>query len=263
MQSIATTTLAGTYYYVFPRNSFFFFPEDSIRQQILSEYPDISAVSISRASLDSIGIISIPREAALTWCGETYTPGVSLTPASAVAATDASTGTTTVASSSPTNNSISPAANTPTCYSADANGVIFAPISGNVTPSSETLTIYGPLASPNSTALATTTPLGSVIAESDMIPNALQFVKAMKSLGAPIVTLVLRGDEADLYTQEGTRITYVLGQEHDAAQLAESAFPSLSVGDGSLEYIDLRFEGKVYYKKVGDGSEGSSTPAAN
>ena len=70
----------------------------------------------------------------------------------------------------------------------------------------------------------------------------------MKSLNVPIVSLVLRGDEADLYPQSGTRITYVLGQEQAAAQLAKAAFPSLDLNDGSVQYVDLRFDGKVYYK---------------
>ena len=54
MQTIAQTDLAGTYHYVFPRNSIFFFPEEEIRNNILAQYPDISAVAISRASFTTI-----------------------------------------------------------------------------------------------------------------------------------------------------------------------------------------------------------------
>src|SRR5262249_52105520 len=94
--------------------------------------------------------------------------------------------------------------------------------------------------------------------EASMIPNALEFVKAIKSLGVPIVSLVIRGDEADLYAQSGTRITYVLGTEQTTATIAASAFPSLNLNDGSLEYIDLRFGDKVYFKKVGASTAGAS-----
>jgi hypothetical protein len=129
------------------------------------------------------------------------------------------------------------------------------PIDDSVgTPSS--LRIYGPLAD---TGDNNPSPLGSVIAQANLIPNALQFIKALKSLGVPIVAFVIRGDEADLYAQSGTRITYVLGHEEVTSQVAESAFPSLNLNDGSLEYVDLRFEGKAYFKKVGSVQANAAT----
>jgi predicted nucleic acid-binding Zn ribbon protein len=234
MQTISTNVLQGTYHYIVPRNSIFFFPENDIRSQILAAYPDISAVSISRVSFDAIAVISIPREAALTWCGPTYVPGQQ--PVVPVL--------TNASSTAPL---VTP--DQPTCYSADADGIIFAPISEEAASSSDALKIYDSIAgNPDSTA----SPLGATIGEATMIPNALQFVKSIRSLGVPIVSLVIRGDEADLYAQSGTRITYVLGQEEVSAQLAASAFPSLDLSDGSLEYVDLRFAGKVYFKKYGD-----------
>ena len=233
MQGIADAQLAGTYHFVIPRNSIFFFPEEAIREQILQQYPDISAVSISRTSFSTISIVSIPREVALTWCGPTY-PAVQLT-----------------ASSTQVDN----------CYSADAQGIIFAPVSAAEASSSNTLRIYDPLQDDADTSA----PLGKVIAQASFIPNALQFVKAIKSLGVPIVALVIRGDEADLYAQSGTRITYVLGQEEVTAQTAESAFPSLNLNDGSLEYVDLRFQGKAYFKRVGstESNTASSTKSSS
>ena len=218
MKSIAAGVMQGTYHYIIPRNSIFFFPAQNIRAQILQQYPDISAVSISRTSFNSISITSVAREVAITWCGATY----------------------------PMAQETASSTQDSTCYSADAQGVIFAPVSAEVASSSDTLRIYDPLASGDSTA----NPLGETIAQASFIPNALQFVKAIKSLGVPIVSLVIRGDEADLYAQSGTRITYVLGQEEVTVQTAESAFPSLNLNDGSLEYVDLRFQGKAYFKKV-------------
>ncbi len=236
MQTIAQSALTGTYHYVIPRNSIFFFPEQQIRTEILNQYPEISAVSISRTSLSTILISGIPREAALTWCGDTY---------SAVVPQVANVA----------NASTTPVAPQPSCYSADAQGVIFAPISD---PSlvTGTLRIYGSL---SGTGDSNPSPLGATIAEANVIPNALQFIKALKSLGVPIVAIAIRGDEADLYAQSGTRITYVLGHEEVTAQVAESAFPSLNLDDGSLEYVDLRFEGKAYFKKVGSEQATIST----
>ncbi|HRH24694.1 MAG TPA: hypothetical protein PK109_03875, partial [Candidatus Paceibacterota bacterium] len=59
----------------------------------------------------------------------------------------------------------------------------------------------------------------------------------------------IRGDEADLFVPPGTRVTYVVGQEVEAAKSAEAAFKGLNLVDGSLLYVDLRFDGKVYVKR--------------
>jgi len=64
--------------------------------------------------------------------------------------------------------------------------------------------------------------------------------------------VTLRGDEVDLHTEGGTRITYVIGDEGEAAILAATSFPTLNVNDGSIEYVDLRFRNKVYLKRVGE-----------
>lgn len=243
MQAIVTTVLHGTYRYVIPRDSIFFFPKEEIRADILKQYPDIAAVTISRTSLSTISISSIPREAALTWCGTTY-PG---------------TVAPTISISSTTSPTVPSDNMDPSCFSADAEGVIFAALSPDQAASPGNLRIYDPLADG---AASTTDPLGSVMAEAQQIPNALQLIKAIKSLGVPIVAFVIRGDEADLYAQSGTRITYVLGHEEVTAQVAESAFPSLNLDDGSLEYVDLRFEGKAYFKKVGADSASAATSSS-
>ncbi|MBA3789163.1 hypothetical protein H0X32_02070 [Patescibacteria group bacterium] len=224
--------LTGRYKYIFPRDSIFFFPEADIRTYILQEYPDISAISISRTSFDSIAIDSIPRESAFIWCGSTYDAHepVIVTP------TSSTTG------SAPTSTST-----LPTCYDADAQGYIFASLPED--PSlAETLHIYGPL---TASSTANGTILGQQIAQARFIPHTLTFVKAIKSLGVSVGALAIRGDEADLYTQGKTRITYVLGQEASAAALAQSAFPTLNLNNGSLSYVDLRFADKVYFKNVG------------
>ncbi len=230
MNTIAVQVLRGNYFHLVPRNSIFFFPRKEIRMDILNQYPEISAVSISRTSLSTISIQGIPREAALTWCGETYEK------------------TQAIASTTPVS-----------CFNADAEGVIFSGILNPDAIASGTLKIFAPIGGAHANS---SSPLGSIISDATQIPNALQFIKVIKSLGVPIVSFVIRGDEADLYAQSGTRITYVIGHEEVTSKVAEAAFPSLNLSDGSLEYVDLRFEGKAYFKKVGvEGvTSASSTP---
>lgn len=255
IEATALSSLGGVEDYVVPRNSIFFFPEETLRTQLLQQYPDVSAVSISRTSLDTIYIVSVARESAFLWCGATYEPDQT-----SAAALATSTGVTVNASSTSIAALSTGSIPTP-CYDADAQGDVFAP---DTDASPDTLRVYDPLASSSTSeavAVSTTSPLGQYVDEADMIPNALQFVKAIKSLGVPIVSLVIRGDEADLYAQSGTRITYVLGTEEQTAVTAASAFPQLNLNNGSLAYVDLRFSGKVYYKKSGTTTPTNNQPA--
>ncbi len=90
----------------------------------------------------------------------------------------------------------------------------------------------------------------ATIAGADALPTAFDFARKFVTLGSPTVSVVLRGDEVDDYLASGTRITYVLGSEQDAYTALTSARANLNLTDGSIEYIDLRFPGKVYVKKV-------------
>lgn len=219
LAAIAKGEIEGTYFKVLPRDSIFFYPERDIRAAILDEHPEISALSISRQGLQEISIKTVSRSVAFWWCG---------TPENASA----------------TNFS---------CYEADAEGLIFRPaiVSENAssTPSGSTLRIYANLIDATSTP---SYPLKARMESLESIPDVLRFVKSMKTLNVSPVSVAIRGDEADLFVPSsgrGTRITYVLGREESAAELAAAVFPNLNLTDGSIEYVDLRFSGKAYIKR--------------
>lgn len=132
------------------------------------------------------------------------------------------------------------------CYDTDVDGLIFASHLPDATASStRLLKIYAPLQERD------TETIRSHVAHTASLPKALRLAKALRQLGANIAALAIRGDEADFYTLGGTRITYVLGAEEKAAALAASVFSKLQLNDGSVEYVDLRFESKVYLRKQG------------
>ena len=233
---VAERAIEGTYLYVLPRNSIFIFPEGSIRRQILSTHPAITAVSIQRTGFTSIAVRNVPRTSAFIWCGPS-------------------------------------AASSSSCYQADAEGFVFAPEEGTaavmvavemnaLTEPTEAaakvvedvdmsvLRVYAPLVGEGEAG----TPVRAHVIGASRLPDALRFVKAIKALGVGVVSVEIREDEADLYTPEGTRITYILGRERAAADLAASAFPSLKIPAGAFEYVDLRFEGKVYVKRWGEAA---------
>ncbi|MBU2103856.1 hypothetical protein KKD81_03155 [Patescibacteria group bacterium] len=131
----------------------------------------------------------------------------------------------------------------PFCYETNAEGLIFA-VSEAQASTTPALKVYAPVE-----GVEGDTPLRSHVVYASRIPDALKFVKAMQQLKASVVSVVIRGDEADLYTTANTRITYVLGQEQEAAITAASIFPQLNLNNGSIEYVDLRFSGKGYFKR--------------
>lgn len=208
---LAQRTLEGTHAFVLPRNSLFFIPERDVRARILAEYPDIEAVSISATNLHELSITTLPRAEAFVWCGT------------------------------------SPEVANGQCYSANAEGLIFAPVPLEVSSTSQALRIFAVIEGQQGD-----TPVTARISYASRIPEALRFVKAIQTLGANVVSVSFRADEADLYTEAGTRITYVLGREQEAAGIAASVFPQLSLNDGSVSYVDLRFSGKAYFKRANE-----------
>lgn len=209
--ALGTETLRGSYLFIVPRNSLFFIPEAAIRRSILSAHPDIVAVSFRPEGLTTLHVVSVPRTSAFVWCGNTRETAVE------------------------------------PCYAADADGLIFAPYTGEEPVASSTLHLrmYAPIdGDPGA-------PIRAHLTNTASIPNTLQLARALKGLNANIAEVGFRGDEADFYTVGGTRITYIIGDERIASALAASVFPTLSLNDGSVEYVDLRFERKVYVRKRG------------
>ncbi len=211
IQRIAQEQLQGTHFLLVPRNSIFFVPESSIRKNILSQHPAVSAVSFKSNGLNGLSVTAVSRTSAFLWCGDTHAQPRDI------------------------------------CYRTDAEGLIFAPYTDPEPLASSTLLlrVYVPL-SDNAVE-----PIRAHIGYASSLPNALRFAKTLRTLGANIAEFAIRDDEADFYTQQGTRITYVIGHEGQSAQLAASVFPALSLNDGSVEYIDLRFEGKAVLRRSG------------
>jgi hypothetical protein len=139
-----------------------------------------------------------------------------------------------------------PASVTPAdCYLFDANGTIFA----EATTTSETVnpvTLYAPLVSGTSTD-----PIDATIAGASELPATFDFARQLSTLRSPVQTITIRDGEVTDELTSGTRITYVLGNEQNAFTALVSAKDSFNLVDGSVDYIDLRFDGKVYVKNKG------------
>ena len=210
LASYATSEMQGSYLGAIPRDSVFFFPEERIRADILASHNDIAAVSILRNGFTGISIKVDYRVPIARWCGSTSSP-----------------------------QAVSP---DESCYVFDASGVIFSTVS-TTTQTINTFKLYAPLVG------ETLEPLRASIKNADKIPAAFDFARQFTALGSPVTHVVIRGDEVDNILENGTRVTYVLGNERNAFTALVSSRDSFNLTDGSVDYVDLRFDGKVYLKK--------------
>ncbi|HEY4501034.1 MAG TPA: hypothetical protein VJI70_02070 [Candidatus Paceibacterota bacterium] len=93
-------------------------------------------------------------------------------------------------------------------------------------------------------------PVGSTLPNAEKLPVAFDFARQLATFGSSVISIAIRGDEVDHILASGTRIIYVLGREQDAFTALVSARDNFNLADGSVDYVDLRFDGKVYVKRV-------------
>lgn len=208
---IATAAMQGKYLGLIPRDSTFFFPGSRIRADIISAHPNIAAVSLFRSGLTGLSLKVNERVAIARWCGAGRSGPI--------------------ASSTPEGVG---------CYLFDASGFVYATTSDAQTVN--TFVLYEP--APRGSEI-----IGSTLPNALKLPAVFDLARELGTFGSRVVSIVVRGDEVDDLLASGTRVTYVLGNEENAFTALTSARDSLNLADGSLEYIDLRFDGKVYLKK--------------
>jgi len=133
------------------------------------------------------------------------------------------------------------ASSTAPCYLFDASGFVFA------TTSEQQL--VNPFALYESLAVGVTDPMQTMLPNESKLPAIFDFARQLATLGATTESVVIRGDEVDDYLASGTRVTYVLGNEEAAFTALTSAHKDIDLASGTVDYVDLRFSGKVYIKK--------------
>lgn len=221
-EAAAREKLKGSYLGVVPRDSYFFVSENAIRSAVITDNATYQAVSIKRTGFTSLALVLHERVPVARWCGLKPLTG------DAFAISDGEY-----------------------CYLFDAEGYIYAASDvATGTPTLNAFAVYDTLQG------ATEEPLHATLTHASAIPNAFDFARKVATLGSAVNSVVFHGDEVSIYLMSGTRLTYVLGSEEGAFTDLTSAKQKLNFADGSLEYVDLRFSGKVYLKRKGDSVAG-------
>lgn len=211
LASIATVAMQGKYLGIIPRDSTFFLPEARIRSGIMSAHPTIAAVSFFRNGLTGLSIKVDYRVSVARWCG------ASLDVIKIVKLDESR------------------------CFFFDANGFIYASTTSSEQPVNP-FAVYVPIAT--STAV-----IGTTLPHAEQFPAVFDFARELATIGSPVSEIMFRDDEVDDYLSSGSRVTYVIGEEQQAFTALASARANFNLADGSVDYIDLRFPGKVYLKK--------------
>ncbi len=217
LEVIALEAMQGKYLGIIPRDSIFFYPEQAIRARIVERHGDIAGVSFFRNGTDGITLRITQRVPIARWCpAPVHTVGTSTSSSSAL----------------------------DTCWFFDDSGLLFA-------TSSQVALVYPFIIHQ---PLAAAEPIrGQRLPHADRIPAALNFARQLDTFGATAVSISIEAPEATIVLKNSARIKYVLGKENEAYTALVSAKKQLALTAPTLDYVDLRFSGKVY-KKMKDDS---------
>lgn len=246
LATLAQEALQGNYFGIVPRDSTFFLPTARIRADLLGAYPGIAAVSIFRNGFNGLSIKVDDRTPLARWCGFSS------------------------ASSSPGDSPLKEVltTNPPDCYLFDPNGFVYATATEPFPSSAAASSSLSIATSTNPDKTLTpfvlfdglrgnaSSPVGATLKDADHISEVFDFARKIGSLGPQVGSIVIRGAEVDFFlvnpisgAATGPRITYLLGDEQNALTALVSAQRELNLSDPMLQYVDLRFSGKIYLKR--------------
>jgi cell division septal protein FtsQ len=216
---IAEQSIAGAYLGLFSKSNIALYPKKTIERSILLDVPRIAHADVTLENLDRLVVTVKEREVNALWCGD-IVPDI---------VTD-------------TGGSVAWEA-TGSCYLMDEKGFIFeeAPqYDGPVYPR-----YYG--------ALERGEPLAQYFLSLEEFSALQDFHVKAHEAGLPIVGLLIVDErDMELYLESGMRV--LLPRHGNNALLLENLLTVLNAeafpGQNAVEYVDLRFGNKAYFKEL-------------
>ncbi len=244
----------GTYHF-FSRRNIFLYPRAAIESDIVSYFPRIASAHLSRDTAIStqLTVTVIERTPFALWCESPQTAGA------------ASSTVPTLPGAMLAQPSV-PAA---TCYEMDAGGFLYALATGLSIPATQ-YRFEGGLSGATSTspyvaATAPGSPVGRIFALTHL-PSLVSLLTTLGQAGFTPTTVAVENDTdfsveiTDTAASSSFMVKASFGE--DAGTLVKNLQLVLSSGPlqgqlSGLQYIDLRFGNRVYYKLYG-GSASTS-----
>ncbi|MBX4210780.1 FtsQ-type POTRA domain-containing protein [Candidatus Parcubacteria bacterium] len=212
LESAVTKSIAGAYLGIFPKTNAFIFPKSDVEREIMSDFKRIASVEVKRDNLKTVSIQITERSPQALWC------------------TSDINGTTVHFSSD--------------CYFMDQTGYIFSP-SPEFSPTA-LLRFYG---------YVKNDPIGTKYFSEAVFSGLFTFSKNVTMLGLKPLRVYYNSDgDFELYIEKGGKILFARDTDFQKSfsnlQTLLSDQQAKINNDGKLtvDYIDLRFGNKIYYK---------------
>lgn len=206
----AREELNGRYFFLFRRNNIFIYPEGRIARRLMEKFKRIAEIDIRRNSLTDIRIAIVEYEPKYLWCGDYMREDEpDLLEA---------------------------------CYFSNENGYIFskAPdFSGNVF-----FKLFGPLSGGG------VEPIGKRFLAPLAFTKLILFRDVVAGYGGEVVKFAVteKGDHIFILNN-GSRIIFGADQDFDTLTGNLSAVSATLPQNTPIEYIDLRYGNKVFFKE--------------
>ncbi len=199
---------SGNYFFIFPRSSIFIYPRNFIEKSILSNFKRIENVQIVSDGFNSILVNVRERKPVALWCGENRLEGA-----------------------------------IPECFFIDENGFLYArspAFTGDVY-----FRFYG--------SLRDSISIGQWFLPEKKFKEILFFLQSLQKSDIQATDLAIDNeDDYELYLESGARVLFAQDSELSIVlDNLRSALLSDDLKDNGIvgiDYIDLRFGNKVYYK---------------
>jgi hypothetical protein len=224
VKSAVIGELSGHRFFIIPNNSVLVYPRKKILEMIAREFPRLSDTTISPINLKTLSLATSERAGVYLWCGEEFEE-------------------------------------TTECYFTDDNGYLFArapEFSGTIY-----LKVFG------GTTVAKENALGATILSPEEFKEVVSFSEGLDRIGFTPHAVLLLGETYEFLISSSPNPSLgriivrandegaVLLKNLDAAIRVDPLKTKLEKYKQGLEYIDLRFSKKVYYKFFAEEASGN------
>jgi hypothetical protein len=229
IEQIIRARMDGSYFGIIPRDNTFFYPRRTIEAALRDEFPRMRELTLSRDGMQTVLVTVSERQPHALWCGD-IVPSVA---------------------------DIVGTANQ-RCYFLDVTGFIFGQSpSFSGTPYHR---FYG--------AIAQSRAIGQPFLPEDEYTALFDFMTALRTADIPIYGVLVVDDiDLELYLTDGARLLVRRDDDHTRVLerirtvLASEEFSAYETED--VEYIDMRFGNRVYFRPRTEPLRPSTGPAVN
>lgn len=210
LQAVTRALLSGTYFYIIPKSSALLRPRRSLEAAVLHAFPRLKSAEVTTENVSTVVLSVSEREPRALWCGENHLERAS----------------------------------TPACYFMDSEGYVFA----------EAPEFTGLVYTRYFGALGRGEPIvGQYFLSGTKFSELTKFTDALAREGVELADVALTDRDVELYLTGGTVILFSQSQELN--RVLDNLLSVISAEEFknrerfNLDYLDLRYGNKVYYKE--------------